>query len=130
MKNTLGNYTVNYENFKKDIETIKNIEGDTTTLITRIVQTVNKKLRCYYNFSINSFYELVEGCNTYEEFCKILLDMDAHKEYEFETLESYNDFLDYLLKNEDVKIYDEVIQNTKQINDNLYVRTNDLNSKH
>lgn len=131
MKKTLGNYEKNYNNFKEDIQTIKNIKaGEVQKLITNMVQVINKNLRAYYNFSIADFYELVEGCSNYHEFCKIIYNMDHHKQYTFKTAEEYNDFMDYLLEENELKCFDEVKEKTIQINKNLYSWADELDNKY
>ena len=94
-----------------------------TNLINDIVKLNNSKVRVYYNFSIQDFINLVTGSSSLEELQEVIKNLDGRKQYSIYTKESLNDFLDYLLNDEEdgQKLFDDIQQNKQQINDNLYI---------
>jgi len=97
-----------------------------TNLINDIVKLNNTKVRVYYNFSIQDFTNLVTGASNPEELQEVLKNLDGKKQYSIYTKESLNEFLDYLLNDEEeedgLKLFDDIQQNKKQINENLFIQ--------
>ena len=96
-----------------------------TNLINDIVKLNNSKVRVYYNFSIQDFTNLVTGSSSLEELQEVIKNLDGRKQYSIYTKESLNDFLDYLLNDEEEEegqnLFNDIQQNKQQINDNLYI---------
>ena len=98
-----------------------------TNLINDIVKLNNSKVRVYYNFSIQDFINLVTGSSSLEELQEVIKNLDGRKQYSIYTEEDLDDFLDFLLTDEEedgLKLFDDIQQNKKQINDNLYIVCN------
>lgn len=121
----------NFTTLKKEIlEAMEKINiNNLPNFITDSVKLINPKLRCYYNFSINDFKTLLENSSTYDEYAKIIVSLDPHKQYSFYTQESLNDLLDYCLDSNDIIAHDE-IKEKAVLHGNLYWIVNDLNKKH
>ena len=105
-----------------------------TNLINDIIKMNNPKVRVYYNFSIQDFTNLVAGASNLEELQEVIKNLDGKKQYSIYTKESLNEFLDYLLNDDEedgLKLFDDIQQNKKQINENLYIQcTSDLRQIH
>ena len=112
------------QELKEVLEDKKTTHELRTNLINDIVKLNNSKVRVYYNFSIQDFINLVTGASTPGELQEILRNLDGRKQYSIYTEEDLDDFLDFLLTDEEedgLKLFDDIQQNKKQINDNLYI---------
>ena len=113
------------QELKEVLEDKKTTHELRTNLINDIVKLNNSKVRVYYNFSIQDFINLVTGASTLEELQEVLRNLDGRKQYSIYTKEDLDDFLDYLLTDEEEedgqKLYNDIQQHKQQINDNLYI---------
>ena len=112
------------QELKEVLEDKKTTHELRTNLINDIVKLNNTKVRVYYNFSIQDFINLVTGSSSLEELQEVIKNLNGKKQYSIYTKEDLDNFLDYLLTDEEedgLKLFDGIQQNKKQINDNLYI---------
>lgn len=128
---------LNFENFKNEMLECINSNAPTNKkqeLINKAVQLINPKIRCYYNFSISDFMELLKGSETYEDYNKAISALDSNRQYMIYTKEEYEDFKEFLNSDmaEDGENTIKRMESSKLIiNENLYVfDTNELNPIH
>lgn len=99
-------------------------------LINKVLTIHNEKIRVYYNFSIKSFTNLLANTE-FEEFDGLLKIMNPKKQYSIETLDGLTEFLEFLVEENDMKLYKEIKESARKINNNLYIyEVGDLNQKH
>lgn len=128
---------LNFKNFKNEM--LECINSNATInkkqeLINKAVQLINPKIRCYYNFSISDFIELLKGSEIYEDYNKAISTLNSSRQYMIYTKEEYEDFKEFLNSDmaDDGESTIKRMESSKLIiNENLYIfDTNELNPIH
>lgn len=123
-----------FEKFKNEmLELINGTNLDNPSIIKLINKTIavsNPTIRVYYNFSIQDFTNLLENTSV-TEFDGMLKRMDSRKQYSIETKESLDDFIEFLIEEEDFELLRNINSKIKKINDNLFIyETGQLSPKY
>ena len=124
-----------FERLQKEVlEIFEQRTNESTVRIEKLINIIlaqyNKKIRVYYNFSIQDFINLLANTK-FAEFNELIKTMNNKKQYSIKTLDGLNDFLEFLAEENDWELYKEIKESAIKINDNLYIyEVGDLNPKY